>query len=199
MEITAAMVKELRAQTSAGVLDCKKALEAHEGDFEKAVAYLKEKGLAAAAKRAHREVHEGLIGYYVHTGSRVAGLVEVNCETDFVSRTDEFQQLARDLAMHVVAMAPKYLSPDQIPEEVLEAKREEFLAELAGSNKPPEIVEKIVSGKLEKFYEEVCFLRQPFIKDESMTIQDLVTQAIATIGENIRVRRFIRYEVGEEL
>jgi len=199
LEITAQMVRELREQTSAGVLDCKKALEAHDGDFEKAVAYLKEKGLVAAAKRADREVPEGLIGAYVHTGSRVAGLVEVNCETDFVSRTDEFQQLARDLAMHVVAMAPKYLSPDTIPDEVLEEKQGEFLAELADSNKPAEIVNRIVSGKLEKYYEEVCFLRQPFIKDESMTIHDLVTQAIAKIGENIQVRRFTRYEVGEEL
>lgn len=199
MEITAQMVRELREQTSAGVLDCKKALEAHDGDFEKAVAYLKEKGLVAAAKRADREVREGLIGTYVHTGSRVAGMVEVNCETDFVSRTDEFQQLARDIAMHVVAMAPQYLSPETIPAEVLEEKRGEFLAELAGSDKPAEIVEKIVGGKMEKFYEEVCLLRQAFIKDESMTIQDLVTQAVAKIGENIQVKRFIRYEVGEDL
>ena len=199
MEITAEMVKELREQTSAGILDCKKALEAHDGDFERAVAYLKEKGLVAAAKRADREVHEGLIGYYVHTGSRVAGLVELNCETDFVSRTEEFQQLARDLAMHVVAMAPRYLSPDQIPAEVLEEKRSAFQAELADSSKPAEVVDKIVGGKMEKFYDEVCLMRQAFIKDEAVSIQDLVTQAIAKIGENIRVRRFTRYEVGEEL
>ncbi len=199
MEITATMIKELREQTGAGVLDCKKALETNGGDFQKAIAYLKEKGLAAAAKRADREVPEGVIGVYVHPGSRVAGLVEVNCETDFVARTDEFQRLAKDLAMHVVAMAPKYLSPEDIPAAVLEEKRRAALSELEGTNKPAEVVEKIVQGKLEKFYNEVCLLRQAFIKDETMTIQDLVTQVAARVGENTRIRRFIRYEVGEEL
>ncbi len=198
MEITATMIKELREQTGAGVLDCKKALETNGGDFQKAIAYLKEKGLAAAAKRADREVPEGVIGVYVHPGSRVAGLVEVNCETDFVARTAEFQQLAKDLAMHVVAMAPKYLSPEHIPAEVLEEKRRAALSEIEG-NKPAEVVEKIVQGKLDKFYNEVCLLRQAFIKDETMTVQDLVTQVAAKVGENTRVRRFIRYEVGEEL
>ncbi len=198
MEITATMIKELREQTGAGVLDCKKALEANGGDFQKAIAYLKEKGLAAVAKRADRAVPEGIIGFYVHPGSRVAGLVEVNCETDFVARTAEFQQLARDLAMHVVAMAPKYLSPEDIPAEVLEEKRQAALSEIEG-NKPAEVVEKIVQGKLDKFYNEVCLLRQAFIKDETMTVQDLVTQVASRVGENTRVRRFIRYEVGEEL
>ncbi len=198
MEITATMIKELREQTGAGVLDCKKALEANGGDFQKAIAYLKEKGLAAVAKRADRAVPEGIIGFYVHPGSRVAGLVEVNCETDFVARTAEFQQLARDLAMHVVAMAPKYLSPEDIPAEVLEEKRRAALSEIEG-NKPAEVVEKIVQGKLDKFYNEVCLLRQAFIKDETMTVQDLVTQVASRVGENTRVRRFIRYEVGEEL
>ncbi|MGB9592623.1 MAG: translation elongation factor Ts [Anaerolineae bacterium] len=198
MEITATMIKDLREQTGAGVLDCKKALESSNGDFEKAIAYLKEKGLAAAAKRADREVPEGVIGVYVHPGSRVAGLVEVNCETDFVARTSEFQQLAKDLAMHVVAMAPKYLSPEDIPAEVVEEKRRAALSEIEG-NKPAEVVEKIVQGKLDKFYNEVCLLRQTFIRDETMTVQDLVTQVAAKVGENTRVRRFIRYEVGEEL
>lgn len=198
MEITATRIKELREQTGAGVLDCKKALEANSGDFEKAIAYLKEKGLAAVAKRADREVPEGVIGFYVHPGSRVAGLVEVNCETDFVARTGEFQQLAKDLAMHVVAMAPRYLSPEDIPAEVLEEKRRAAISEVEG-NKPADVVEKIVQGKLEKFYNEVCLLRQAFIKDETMTIQDLVSQVAARVGENTRIRRFIRYEVGEEL
>lgn len=198
MEITATMIKELREQTGAGVLDCKKALEANGGDFQKAIAYLKEKGLAAAAKRADRAVPEGVIGFYVHPGSRVAGLVEVNCETDFVARTSEFQQLAKDLAMHVVAMAPKYLAPEDIPADVLEEKRRAALTQIEG-NKPAEVVEKIVQGKLDKFYNEVCLLRQAFIKDETLTVQDLVTQVAAKVGENTRVRRFIRYEVGEEL
>ena len=199
MEITAGMVRDLREQCGAGVLDCKKALEMHGGDFEKATAYLKEKGLAAVAKRADREVLEGLIGFYVHPGSRVAGLVELNCETDFVARTPEFQQLAKELAMHVVAMAPKYLSPETVPAGVLEERRAAALQELEGANKPSAVVEKVLQGKLDKFYNETCLLRQPFIKDETITIQDLVAQAAAKVGENTRIRRFVRYEVGEEL
>jgi len=199
LEITATMVRELREQTGAGVLDCKKALEAHNGDFQKAIASLKEKGLAAAAKKAEREVREGIIGFYVHPGSRVAGMVELNCETDFVARTPEFQQLAKELAMHVVAMSPLCLSPEQIPAAMLEEKRNGALAELEGSGKPAEMVEKIINGKLEKYYDEVCLLRQRFIKDEMVTIKDLVTQAVARIGENIQIKRFVRYEVGETL
>lgn len=199
LEITTGMVRELREKTGAGILDCKRALESTGGDFEKAEALLKEKGLATAAKRAEREVREGLIGSYVHTGSRVAALVEVNCETDFVARTDEFQTLARDLAMHTVAMGPKYLSPENVPTELAEEQRREFRLEAASTDKPAEIIEKIIDGKMEKFYDEVCFLRQPFIKDETITIQDLVTQVVAKVGENIQIRRFVRYEVGEEL
>jgi elongation factor Ts len=193
------MVRDLREQCGAGVLDCKKALEMYEGDFEKATTYLKEKGLAAAAKRADREVLEGLIGFYVHPGSRVAGLVELNCETDFVARTPEFQQLAKELAMHVVAMSPKYLSPEVVPAAVIEEKRTAALQEMEGANKPAAVIEKVLQGKLDKFYNETCLLRQPFIKDETITIQDLVTQAAAKVGENTRIRRFVRYEVGEEL
>jgi elongation factor Ts len=199
LEITAAMVRDLREQCGAGVLDCKKALELHSGDFEKAAAYLKEKGLAAVAKRAEREVLEGLIGFYVHTGSRVAGLVELNCETDFVARTAEFQQLAKELAMHVVAMAPQYLSPEAVPAEVVDERRKAALTELEGTNKPAAVVEKVLQGKLDKFYNEACLLRQSFIKDETITIQDLITQVAAKVGENTRIRRFVRYEVGEEL
>jgi len=199
LEITAKMVRDLREQCGAGVLDCKKALEMHDGDFEKAALHLKEKGLAAAAKRADREVTEGLIGVYVHPGSRVAGLVELSCETDFVARTPEFQQLAKELAMHVVAMSPKYLSPENVPAEVLEEKRKGAILELEGSNKPAAVVEKVVQGKLDKFYNETCLLNQTYIKDDTITIKDLVTQMIAKVGENTRIRRFVRFEVGEEL
>jgi elongation factor Ts len=197
LEITAAMVRELREQTGAGILDCKKALEANAGDFEAAAAYLREKGLAAAAKRSEREAREGLIGHYVHTGSRVAALVEVNCETDFVARTDEFQQLARNLAMQVVAMSPLYLSVEDVPAEALEEKRNEFLDELKGSDKPAEVVAKIVDGKMEKFFDQVCLLRQPFFREETTTIEDLIASLNVKVGENIKVRRFVRFEVGE--
>ena len=199
MEITAKMVRDLREKCGAGVLDCKKALEMHDGDFEKAALHLKEKGLAAAAKRADREVTEGIIGVYVHPGSRVAGLVELSCETDFVARTPEFQQLAKELAMHVVAMSPKYLSPESVPAEVLEEKRKGAILELEGSNKPAAVVEKVVQGKLDKFYNETCLLNQTYIKDDTLTIKDLVTHMITKVGENTRIRRFVRFEVGGEL
>ncbi|MCD6290210.1 MAG: elongation factor Ts [Anaerolineae bacterium] len=191
------MIKKLRAETGAGVLDCRNALQEADGDFEKAAELLREKGLAAAAKKASRETREGIIGSYVHTGARIAALVELNCETDFVARTPEFQQLAKDLAMQVVAARPEYLSPEDIPPEVIEQEKERYRAQMADSGKPEHIIERVVEGKLEKFYEEVCLLRQPFIKDEGMTIQDVITQAIARLGENIVVRRFVRYELGQ--
>ena len=193
--ITAAMVKELREATGAGVLDCKQALEANDGDFEQAVVYLREKGKAAAAKRAEREAEEGLIGAYVHAGSKVAALVEVNCETDFVAHTDEFQQLAHDLAMQVVAARPSYLSREDVPAEVLEAERNIYRAQMEDSGKPEHILERIIEGKLAKFYQENCLLEQPFIKDEEKTIQELVTEAIARLGENIVIRRFARFQI----
>jgi elongation factor Ts len=196
--ITTQMVKELREATGAGVLDCKQALEATAGDFDKAVEYLREKGMAAAAKRASREAREGLIGSYVHAGSRVAGLVEVNCETDFVASTDEFQELAHDLAMQVVAANPKYLQPEDVPVEVLENEKATYRAQMQDQNKPAHILERIVEGKLSKFYQDVCLLQQPFIKDPDMTVGDLVQQTNARLGENIVVRRFIRFEVGGE-
>jgi len=194
--ITAAMVKELREATGAGVLDCKQALEANDGDFEQAVAYLREKGKAAAAKRAEREAEEGLIGAYVHAGSKVAALVEVNCETDFVAHTDEFQQLAHDLAMQVVAARPSYLSREDVPAEVLEAERNIYRAQMEDSGKPEHILERIIEGKLAKFYEQVCLLEQPFIKDSALSIAELVQQKNALLGENIVVRRFVCFEVG---
>lgn len=194
--ITMQMVKELRQMTGAGVLDCKQALEAHEGDIEKAVVYLREKGMAAAAKRASREAREGLVGSYVHAGSKVAALIEVNCETDFVAHTDEFQTLAHDLAMQVVAAKPSYLVPEEVPAEVLEEEKAVYRAQIADSGKPDHIVDRIVEGKLAKFYEEACLLEQPFIKDPSITVRELVQQANALLGENIVIRRFARFEVG---
>lgn len=194
--ITAQMVKELRQATGAGVLDCKQALEVSDGDFDKAVAYLREKGMAAAAKRAVREAKDGLIGSYVHAGSKVAGLVEVNCETDFVAATDEFQTLAHDLAMQVVAAKPSYLTRDDVPAEVLAEEKAVYRAQMQDSGKPEHIVERIVEGKLEKFYEEACLLDQPFIKDTAMTVGELVQQTNALLGENIVVRRFVRFEIG---
>jgi elongation factor Ts len=194
--ISTEQIKELRQQTGAGVLDCKEALEVSEGDFEKAVVYLREKGMAAAAKRAHREAQEGLIGSYIHAGSKVAALVEVNCETDFVAHTDEFQELAHDLAMQVVAAKPQYLRPEDIPAEVLEQEKDVYRAQMADSGKPDEILERIVEGKLRKFYEETCLLEQPFIKDTSITVTELVKQKNALLGENIVVRRFSRLEIG---
>jgi elongation factor Ts len=190
------MVKELRQATGAGVLDCKQALETHDGDVEKAVAYLREKGKAAAAKRAEREAREGLIGSYIHAGSRVGALVEVNCETDFVAKTDEFQELAHDLAMQVVAAKPSYLSPEDIPAEVLEEEKDVYRAQFQDSGKPEEIVERIVEGKLNKYYEEICLLEQPFIKDTAITVRELVQQKNALLGENVVVRRFARFEIG---
>jgi elongation factor Ts len=197
MAITADMVKQLRAETGAGVLDCRNALEKANGDFQKAVELLRQKGLAAAEKKAGREAREGIIGSYIHTGAKVAALVELNCETDFVARTPDFQQLARDLAMQVVATAPLYVRPEDVPAEVVERVKQEALAEIAGSDKPAAVVERIVEGKLAKFYDEACLLRQNFIRDEALTVENLIKQAIARMGENIVVRRFVRYELGQ--
>jgi elongation factor Ts len=194
--ITAQMVKELREATGAGVLDCKQALEANEGDIEKAVTYLREKGMAAAAKRSEREAKEGLVGSYVHAGSKVAALVEVNCETDFVAMTDEFRTLAHDLAMQVVAAKPLYLGLEDVPADVLEQEKGIYRAQMQDSGKPEQVLERIVEGKLRKFYEDTCLLEQPFIKDPSVTVKELVQQKNALLGENIIVRRFARFEVG---
>ncbi|HID85910.1 MAG TPA: translation elongation factor Ts [Anaerolineae bacterium] len=198
MEITATMVKELREQTGAGILDCKLALQEADGDLEKATQLLRKKGLARAAKKVGRAAHEGLIEAYIHAGGRVGALVELNCETDFVARTDAFKELAHDLAMQVVATNPRYLDEDDIPTEVLEGQRESFRAEAAGDGKPDHVVERIVEGKMAKYLDEVCLLRQPFIKDEGLTVRDLITEKIAQLGENIVVRRFARFELGGE-
>ena len=196
--ITADAVKELRERTGAGMMDCKNALVEADGDLDKAVGLLRERGLAAAAKKAGRDAREGIVSSYIHAGGKLAALIEVNCETDFVARTDEFQKLVRDLAMQVVALSPLYVDIERIPEEALAAKKAELAASDAVKGKPAEIQERIVEGQLKKWYQEVCLYEQPF-RDEDRAVKDLVTEAISRIGENIRVRRFTRYALGEEL
>ena len=196
--ITADAVKELRERTGAGMMDCKNALVEADGDLEKAVGLLRERGLAAAAKKAGRDAREGVVSSYIHAGGKLGALIEVNCETDFVARTDEFQKLVRDLAMQVVALSPLYVDVERIPEEALAAKKIELAASDAVKGKPAEIQERIVEGQLKKWYQEVCLYEQPF-RDEDRAVKDLVTEAISRIGENIRVRRFTRYALGEEL
>jgi len=199
LEITAAMVKELRQATGAGVLNCRKALEASVGDFECAVAYLREKGLAAAAKRAGHQASDGVVEAYVHPGSRIAVLLELNCETDFVARTDDFKTLAHDLALHIAFAAPPYFTREEVPEEVIGRERAVYRARALEEGKPERIVDRIIGGRLEKFYQQVCLMEQPFVKDDDRTVQDLITDAIAKLGENIVLRRFVRYEVGDGL
>ncbi len=196
--ISAEAVKELRERTGAGFMDCKRVLEETGGDVEKAIAMLRDRGLAAAAKKAGRDAREGLVSSYIHTGGRVGVLIEVNCETDFVARTDEFQKLVRDLAVQVAGLAPLYVDMDGIPAAELERKKAELAADPAAATKPADIREKIVDGQLKKWAREVCLLEQPF-RDEDRSVRELVTEKIATIGENIRVRRFVRYALGEEL
>ncbi|MGI6208348.1 MAG: translation elongation factor Ts [Anaerolineae bacterium] len=196
MAITAQMVKELREVTGAGVLECRKALEACEGDIAKATELLREKGMAAAEKKAERATNQGIIGYYIHTGSRLAALVELNCETDFVARTPEFQELGHDLAMQVVATSPRWVSAESVPAEVIEVEKDHYRREALAEGKSEKIVEKIVEGRLEKFYDQYCLLRQPYFRDPDVIIGDLLKQKIAKLGENIVVRRFVRYEVG---
>jgi elongation factor Ts len=197
-DISASLVKELRERTGAGFMDCKRALEETGGDLDKAIAVLRERGLAAAAKKVGREAREGLVSSYIHIGGRVGVLIEVNCETDFVARTDEFQRLVRDLAVQVAGLAPLYVDAGSIPPADLAAKQAELLADEATQRKPEAIRPQIVEGQLKKWYSQVCLYDQPF-RDEERTVRELVNERIATIGENIRVRRFARYALGEEL
>jgi elongation factor Ts len=197
-DISAQAVKELRERTGAGIMDTKRALEETGGDSEKAVALLRERGQAAAAKKSGREAREGLIGSYIHTGGRIGALIEVNCETDFVARNEQFQKLVRDLAIQVAGLRPEYVDAGQIPADVLERKNAELLADESVQKKPEAIRAQIVEGQLKKWFKEVALLEQPF-RDTDQTVRELITEAIATIGENIRVRRFARYELGEEL
>ena len=195
--ITAGMVKELRERTGAGMMDCKKALTETNGDMDKAIDYLREKGLAAAAKKAGRVAAEGLVESYIHGGGRIGVLVEVNCETDFVAKTEGFKALAKDIAMQIAAANPAYVSRDEVPAEVLEHEREVLRAQALNEGKPAQIVEKMIVGRIEKYYKEVCLLEQVFIKDTDKTITQLINESIAKIGENIAVRRFTRYQLGE--
>jgi elongation factor Ts len=197
-DISAEQVKELRDRTGAGFMDCKKALTESNGDIDQAVAILRERGLAAAAKKSSREAREGLVSSYIHTGGRVGVLIEVNCETDFVARTDEFQRLVRDLAVQVAGLAPLYVDRASIPTEALDSKKAELLADESVQAKPENIRAQIVEGQLNKWYAQVCLVDQPF-RDEERTVGELITDRIATIGENIVVRRFTRYALGEEL
>jgi elongation factor Ts len=197
MAISASEVKKLREATGAPMLDCKTALEQHNGDFNQAVEWLKEKGLAKAAKKADRATKEGRVEVYVHPGNRVAVMVEVNCETDFVAKTDAFQAFAHEVALHIAMAAPKYVDVADIPAADLEAKKAELKEEAMAEGKPEHVAEKIVEGKLDKYYTEACLLRQPFVKDEDKTIGAMLKEAIAAIGENMAIRRFTRYQLGE--
>ncbi len=197
MDITAAQVKELREKTGAGVMDCKSALAETEGDVEKAIEHLRKSGIVKAAKRTGRATGEGIIWSYVHAGSKLAVLVEVNCETDFVARTDQFQAFAKDVAMHIAAQSPRVVSREELSESALAKEREIYREQAIASGKPEKVVDRIVDGRTEKYYAEVCLMEQPFVKDTDMTIEDLLKQTIATLGENIRVKRFVRMKLGE--
>ena len=196
-EITAALVKELRERTGAGMMDCKKALSATDGDLEKAIDFLREKGLAAAAKKAGRVAAEGLVEAYIHGGGRIGVLVEVNCETDFVAKTDAFKELVKDIAMHIAATNPSYLKREEVPTAELEHEQAVLAEQARNEGKPEKIIEKMVAGRIEKYYKEVCLMEQPFVKDPDKTISDLITESIAKIGENISIRRFTRYQLRE--
>jgi len=199
MEITTEMIKELRAATKAGILDCRKALTEADGDFQKAVDWLREKGMATAAKRSDRDASQGVVELYSHGGGRVGVIVEVNCETDFVARSDKFRELAHEIALQIAASAPRYLKAEDIPADVLEHESEIARARAKEEGKPENILEKIVQGRLEKFKDEVVLSRQAYIRDESITIEKLILQTVAAIGENLIVRRFQRWELGESL
>ena len=199
MASSAEMVKELRDRTGAGVMDCKAALEASAGDVQGAIEHLRKKGLADAAKKSHRDARDGVVVSYIHPGSKIGVLVEVNCETDFVARTEDFQQLVKDVAMQVAAANPSYVAREEVPGAVVEKEREIYRQQMADQKKPPQVIDKIIEGKLEKFYAESCLLEQPFIRDASgkTRLKDMVDQATSKMGERIVVKRFARFQVGE--
>ncbi len=199
MNVTAQMVKELRDRTGAGMMDCKKALQETEGEVDKAIDLLRTKGLAAAAKKASRAAAEGLVASYIHAGGKIGVLLEVNCETDFVARTDDFQSLARDLAMHIAASDPRFVRREEVSDEILAQERDVYKGQALESGKPAEIIDRIVDGKMEKFYSEQVLLEQPFVKDPDKSVGELVTEAVAKLGENIQVRRYARFNLGEGL
>jgi elongation factor Ts len=193
------MVKELRDKTGAGIMDCKEALKVSIGDFEKAIDYLRKKGMSAATKRSSKAAKDGGIASYIHMGGRIGVLVEVNCETDFVAKTDDFQVLAKDLTMHVAAANPLYVKPEDIPSDIIEREKEIYRSQALAEKKPEKIWDKIIEGKLKKYYEDVCLLNQKFIKDTDITVETLLNNMIAKTGENIVIRRFVRFQLGEEL
>jgi elongation factor Ts len=197
MEITAAMVKELREKTGVGMMDCKKALTESGGDMEKAITKLREQGLAKAAKKAGREANEGIISAYIHPGDKLGVLLEVNCETDFVARTDDFKQLCKDITMQIAAANPLVVARENLDEERVNAEKEIYRSQVLKEGKPEKIIDKIVNGKLEKYFQEVVLLEQAFIKDQDKTVQDILTEAIAKLGENMAVKRFARFRLGE--
>jgi len=199
LEITAAMVKELREKTNAGMMDCKKALQETGGDIKKAIDYLRQKGLAVAQKRAGRATSEGMIHAYIHAGGRIGVLVEVNCETDFTAKSDAFQEFVKNLAMHIAATNPLGIKREDVPKETVEREREIYKKQALDSGKPEHIVEKIVTGKMEKFYKESCLLEQAYVKDPDITVQDYLNELIGKTGENIIIRRYTRYQLGEEI
>ncbi len=199
MEISASMVKELREKTGAGMMECKKALQETNGNIEKAIEYLREKGIASAAKKAGRIAAEGLVEAYIHSNGRIGVLVEVNCETDFVAKTDSFKNFVHDIAIHIAAANPQFLNRVEVPQEVLEKEKEILRVQALNEGKPANIVERMVEGRIEKFYKEFCLLEQPFVKNPDINIDTLVKEQIAKIGENINIRRFVRYELGEGL
>jgi elongation factor Ts len=192
-----ALVKELREKTGAGLLDCQKALGETEGDLEKALRLLRERGLAKAAKKAMRAATDGVVGAYIHPGGKIGVLVEVNCETDFVAKTPEFQTLVKDLAMQVAAVAPRYVSRDEVPASEVETEREIYRAQAQKSGKPEKVLERIIDGQLDRFYKDVCLLEQPFIKQSDRTVEEIVKEAIVRFGVNVEVRRFARFQLGE--
>jgi elongation factor Ts len=196
-QIPAQLVKELRERTGAGFSDCRTALVEAGGDIEKAISVLRKKGQAAAAKKAQRDASEGLVGSYIHAGGKIGVLVEINCESDFVARTEAFQQLCHDIAMHIAALDPRYVRREEVTPEMLDKEREIYSAQARATGKPEPVIEKILTGKMEKFYEENCLYEQHYIKDESVTIGEMISQAIAKLGENIAIRRFVRFKVGE--
>lgn len=195
MEITAVMVKELRSKSGAGIMECKSALKETNGDVEDAITFLRKKGLAKADKKADRNTGEGKVGYYIHQGSKIGVLLQLYCETDFVANTPDFQELAKDIAMHIAAAKPRFSTREEVTEDILAKEREIFAHQAKESGKPEHIIEKIVTGKMEKFYEENCVLEQPFVKDTSTTIAELIKQKIALLGENINLGKFARFEI----
>jgi elongation factor Ts len=197
MSTTTEMIKELRSRTGAGMLDVKKALEESDGDLDRAAALLRERGIAKAAKKADRSAREGLIGSYVHHNGRVAVLVELNCETDFVARNERFRELAKNLALHIAMANPEYLRREDVPDDVIEAEKQALRAQAMEQGKPEAIAEKMVDGRIGKYFAEVCLLEQPYIKDDKKTVEQLLSEAVATIGENIRIGRFSRIAIGE--